>query len=404
MAKAATDLQGKKLTRTKCDLFPVGEYPIRDPFAPVQGVQVIDDESVAHIIQNFKTEPEATRRKIPVTLDHQGGEAVGWIDGVGFDGDRSVICGDVEWTPRGLNLIENKAYAFTSPEFEVRSAKELGKDDDGNSKWGIRKMTGFSLTNHPNIPDQKPLVNSKDEKEEVKRENIRSTFNAITYGLEFNGTIKNSMKTEETAQSNDGSELAALLRELVGAEQGEDLVSKAKAFLANRKATAEGGSTEAKEETKTATDDAETETLRNSLNDARKLANAQKEKMAEIEKELLTLREKNAERELAEYNGRVLNTKDNKELTNLYLKNREQVLTILNQSKAPEDKKSTPEGRIHNSDKVYPENIANSNKKKQDERAKRYEERVAQLIEQGVEKKTAESQAFDEINEKPAGF
>lgn len=81
--------------------------------------------------------------------------ALGWLKKLDTYRDPSgtlELYGFVEWTPRGLKMLEDKEYTQSSTEYH-----------DGMSfKDGVyrpSRLTGFALTNRPRIKGKRPLVN-----------------------------------------------------------------------------------------------------------------------------------------------------------------------------------------------------------------------------------------------------
>lgn len=81
--------------------------------------------------------------------------ALGWLKKLDTYRDPSgtlELYGFVEWTPRGLKMLEDKEYTQSSTEY-----------GDGMSfKDGVyrpSRLTGFALTNRPRIKGKRPLVN-----------------------------------------------------------------------------------------------------------------------------------------------------------------------------------------------------------------------------------------------------
>jgi len=81
--------------------------------------------------------------------------ALGWLKNLDTYRDPSgtlELYGFIEWTPRGLKMLEDKEYTQSSTEY-----------GDGMSfKDGVyrpSRLTGFALTNRPRIKGKRPLVN-----------------------------------------------------------------------------------------------------------------------------------------------------------------------------------------------------------------------------------------------------
>ncbi len=86
---------------------------------------------------------------LPVDVNHGSetvegnGEAVGWVKE--YKAENGYIYGRVEWTEKGLQLINSKTYRYISPCFNYEPAKQ-------NSLNGkILFFTSIALTNRPNL-------------------------------------------------------------------------------------------------------------------------------------------------------------------------------------------------------------------------------------------------------------
>ena len=128
-------------------LSPFGEFTLRDGGSRSGTVQHCTPEAFAAMVANWKAagEPE-----ILVDVDHAsatGGstEAAAWAKNLRVDD--AGLCADFELTPKGRELVANRAYRFVSPGWT------LAKDGTPLA------LCSVALTNRPNLP-VKPVVNA----------------------------------------------------------------------------------------------------------------------------------------------------------------------------------------------------------------------------------------------------
>ncbi|EID4796710.1 hypothetical protein LB248_001164 [Campylobacter lari] len=76
---------------------------------------------------------------IPLNLNHQGGEAYGWFDKDSLELRNDGVYANLELTPNGKKLVEEKAFRYLSPEYYV--------DNDKN----VIALDAMGLVNQPNL-------------------------------------------------------------------------------------------------------------------------------------------------------------------------------------------------------------------------------------------------------------
>lgn len=104
-------------------------------------------------IDNWKN--RVLGREIAIDRAHEPSEgATGWIKDIQLVGDRLRAL--VEWTPWGLELIEQKGFKYFSPEYrDSYIDKESGKEYKN-------VLYGGALTNRPFLTDLAPIILSED--------------------------------------------------------------------------------------------------------------------------------------------------------------------------------------------------------------------------------------------------
>lgn len=107
-----------------------------------------------NFINNWKN--NVLGRDIAIDKTHDPSEgATGWIKDLKIDGDR--LKAFVEFTPWGLELIEQKGFKYFSPEFVSKY-----RDKENPEKEYSNVLFGGALTNRPFLTNLAPLILSED--------------------------------------------------------------------------------------------------------------------------------------------------------------------------------------------------------------------------------------------------
>src|SRR5215210_7554809 len=121
---------------------------------PVYGEMEITTSHIAEFVRNFT---DKVRRDIPITAGHDngmgGGElpAIGWFTDVVDRGVNGLWAG-VKWTEEGVQLLEQRAFKYFSPEFY-----EMYEDPETRKKYS-HVLVGGALTNKPYFKELEPVV------------------------------------------------------------------------------------------------------------------------------------------------------------------------------------------------------------------------------------------------------
>lgn len=141
-------------------LLDFGNYP------HAQGLQKVDKNACTCLIKTFYSLLNKFKRKfagLPVYIGHpddpffayQPGHCdkkiYAWVKGLKIDQTSLLI--DIQWTEEGSKLIQNKAYQYLSPRWEMEVI--------GPQTFSPFKLISIGLTNRPNIPSQ-ALCNEKN--------------------------------------------------------------------------------------------------------------------------------------------------------------------------------------------------------------------------------------------------
>ncbi|TKX29507.1 phage protease [Campylobacter estrildidarum] len=175
---------------------------------------------------------------IVLNLNHQGGEAYGWFDRNSLELREDGIYASLELTPKGKELVENKAFRYLSPEYYV--------DDDKN----VIHLDAMGLVNQPNLLNKalnkiKSLVKISENKikkernimneeleelrkladeAETKAENLEESANQAEENVgkgEDPSTIIEALKKENEELKSKLAELSAKLEEVLNNNEKE---------------------------------------------------------------------------------------------------------------------------------------------------------------------------------------
>lgn len=125
--------------------------PIVSEFHPEYGRIDVSAQKIARFADNFRRGVKTYHGKLPFTVVHDDNRAAaGWITNVWQEADG--LWGDVEWTPTGVEAIEDQEFPFISPEWRDRWT-------DGRSGQTYSDVfEGASLVVRPQFRDLPPAV------------------------------------------------------------------------------------------------------------------------------------------------------------------------------------------------------------------------------------------------------
>lgn len=148
-------------------ILPKGSFP------HLSGTQVIDSAALLRIIGAVGRDG----RDIPVDYAHESfssprAVAAGWLKHDSIYETGEGLRGKIEWTKEAQRKIRNNNFRFLSPVLVFNP-----KRSDGKSLY-IERLVSVGLTNHPNIPAMKPLLNQirMEEKMDKLLEKLKSTL------------------------------------------------------------------------------------------------------------------------------------------------------------------------------------------------------------------------------------
>lgn len=137
--------EAKIKQKMEIHVIPVGEWK-----HVLYGDIKITEEDIEEFVQHFD---QKVRKGIYITEGHGFGEqpALGWFSKLTNKGKKG-LWGTVEWTKKGRELLEEKAYKYFSPEFF--SVYE----DPETHRFYNNVLTGGALTNSPYFKELKSIV------------------------------------------------------------------------------------------------------------------------------------------------------------------------------------------------------------------------------------------------------
>lgn len=111
----------------------------------------VSPETILKLAENFK---KGTRKSdIPIDYKHDNDDvAAGWIRGVEPSADGTQLWAEVEWTPKGAQVITEKEFRYFSPEFHPNY------QDNESLKYHGPTLLGGGLTNRPIIKGMEPVI------------------------------------------------------------------------------------------------------------------------------------------------------------------------------------------------------------------------------------------------------
>jgi len=143
--------EGKK--SSWIEIFRIGKWN-HQKYGIIEGTTKLFND----FIDNWKN--NVLGRDVAIDKTHEPSDgATGWVQGLKIKGDRLLAL--IEWTPWGVELIEQKGFKYFSPEYrDSYTDKENGKEYKN-------VLFGGALTNRPFLTDLAPVVLSEDIGEEV---------------------------------------------------------------------------------------------------------------------------------------------------------------------------------------------------------------------------------------------
>ena len=134
---------------------------------PAYGEIKINKSALDEFVENFN---DNLRRDLPITEGHEVGEeekpAIGWFRKLINKGSEGLWA-VVEWTDRGMELLNDKAYKYFSPEFYTTYK------DPENGKTFNNVLVGGALTNKPYFKGMQAVVLSEAGLSKMKKEDLR---------------------------------------------------------------------------------------------------------------------------------------------------------------------------------------------------------------------------------------
>lgn len=187
---------------TEIMILPVGEWNTMQ-YGPLQ-------VTLAHVAQMVDNYSKATRKLVPIDIDHSGGEAAGWVNEL-IDKGADGLHAKVEWNDLGQEKLSNKRYRLFSPEFSLQYV-----DPEFGTAHGAVLVAG-SLTNRPLFKELPVLMANDNDGKNAPLTNGKGVMLILSQD-----TNKKDMPNE-------------LELDKVKAKAPADLTDEEKTFLADHK-------------------------------------------------------------------------------------------------------------------------------------------------------------------------
>ena len=135
------------------EIFRIGKWS-HPKYGIIEGTKKLFNDFISNWEKNV------LGREIGIDKTHNPEDgATGWVKDIQIVGDRLKAL--IEWTPWGIDLIENKGFKYFSPEYrDSYTNKETGQIHNN-------VLFGGALTNRPFLTDLSPIILSEDISENI---------------------------------------------------------------------------------------------------------------------------------------------------------------------------------------------------------------------------------------------
>jgi len=183
---------------------------------PAYGKIEITTQILKSFEKNFRS--GAVGIDISIDIEHDQGEAAGWVRDVFMSNDGQRLYGEIHWTSKGAKLLSNKAYRYFSPEYNLNwthphTGKSYGPTllGGGLVNRPFLKMEAIvtlsELSKHKSKkkePKMDTIALSEHQSKLAEKERIISEFKLSE---EKSKTIMNNMNEENKKLSEEIKEL-----------------------------------------------------------------------------------------------------------------------------------------------------------------------------------------------------
>ena len=182
----------------RIEILQTGEWD-----TPWHGYFRIGKADLEEYIRNFENEVRKDKR-LPIDLEHNTvGGAAAWIVGLSIEENEQgglSLWGDIEWTKRGKQLVQDKEYVFFSPEFAT-----VYEDPEQIGVFYTNVLIGGGLTNRPLFKNL-TTVAAKDN----NNDDSNGQFDNIIYLSEENRMHKLETILKKAADTLEEAEIKVL--------------------------------------------------------------------------------------------------------------------------------------------------------------------------------------------------
>lgn len=213
---AAPDAPAEQQSVVKVQVMRAGQWE-----HPWYGQMIITASDLAEFVRNFKA--NVKRQDLPADYFHESeGEAAGWFKDLYIDGNGQQLWGDIQVTPKCLQMLSDKAIRYFSADFYFQWT-------DPETGVGYKNvLNGGGFVNRPFIKDMQPVTELSEGNTMFK-----TLEEAKTVLAERDATIVGKdaeiKKLSDKAQE-DSATIATLKAEKAEAAKAKELADKEAAF------------------------------------------------------------------------------------------------------------------------------------------------------------------------------
>lgn len=150
------DANGAIIVPDRIHLMSAGHW-----HTPWHGAFEMSPEDLREMVANFNNGvgQVAGSNKLPINYGHDiSGKAAGWIVSLTVENNGTELWGDIEWTPKGRQMLTEGEFRYISPEWNPRDLPWENPEVEGEMFNNV--ITGAGLTNIPLFKKLQPIMAS----------------------------------------------------------------------------------------------------------------------------------------------------------------------------------------------------------------------------------------------------
>lgn len=229
--------EGKQSAPKNIQLLRVGDFIQED------GKKLkISTDLLSSLKKNFDNNARGyPDKKLPIDYFHENDKiAAAWISSLALSDDGQSLYADVEWTPRGEQMVSDRELRYVSVEFDFDY-----RHNEGGKKFGPT-LFGAGLTNRPFVKGMNPVTLSEGEYSMMTLEQAMAKIAELEAKIKSMTGESEQMSTEMGDMKKELSEAKKQLVDVTAkAEADKKLAEVTNSF---NKMLAEGKACEAQRE------------------------------------------------------------------------------------------------------------------------------------------------------------